>query len=268
MIHPTAIVGRDAVVASDCEIGPFSIVEDGVVLSAGCRLGPHVIVCKGSLIGEKVSIHAGAVVGGDPQDLTFNPDIASGVSVGAHTVIREGVTVNRSTQPGGMTRIGSHCFLMATSHIAHDCQLGDRVILANAGLLAGHVAVGDHTFIGGGAAVHQFCRVGEGVMLGGGAAISLDIPPFTMVAERNRLVGFNLVGLKRRGVDRETVRDLKRCFAAVYRKGGNPRQTAAAALETGLSSTPEAERFLRFFTEGKRGIARPGTADGSSATSS
>lgn len=257
MIHPTAIVGRTVTVPEDCEIGPYSILEEGVALGPGCRLGAHVVLRQGTLLGEGVVVHAGAVIGGEPQDLAFDRSIPSGVTIGDQVVIREAVTISRSTQAGGQTVVGPRCYLMATSHVAHDCKLAERVVLANATLLAGFVTVGKYTFIGGGAGVHQFCRIGESVMLGGNASISLDLPPFTIAADRNRLSGLNLVGLRRRGFAAEVVADLKRAFAAVYRSGGNLRQAAATALEGNLAVTPEGISFLRFFAEGKRGFARP-----------
>lgn len=257
MIHSTAILGRTAVVPDDCEIGPYSIIEEGVILSAGCRIGPHVVIRQGSTLGEGVIVHSGAVIGGEPQDLSFEPTIPSGVTIGARTVIREGVTVSRSTRKLEQTVIGPHCYLMASSHVAHDCVLAERVILANAVMLAGYVQVGRHSFLGGGAGVHQFCRIGESVMLGGNASITLDLPPFTMVAERNRLAGLNLIGLKRRGFSSEVIADLKRCFRAVYSDASNPRKAAVAALEQNVAATDEGDFFLGFFTEGKRGFARP-----------
>jgi UDP-N-acetylglucosamine acyltransferase len=261
MIHPTAIVGRTTVVPEDCEIGPYSVLEEGVILGPGCRLGAHVVLRAGTSLGERVVVHAGAVIGGEPQDLAFDRTLPSGVTVGADVVIREAVTVNRSTQAGGRTVIGPGCYLMATSHVAHDCILEERVVLANATLLAGFVTVGKFSFIGGGAGVHQFCRIGESVMLGGNASISLDLPPFTLAADRNRLAGLNLVGLRRRGFSPEVIADLKRAFAAVYRKGTNLRQAAATTLEENVAVTPEGLFFLRFFAGGKRGFARPGRRD-------
>jgi UDP-N-acetylglucosamine acyltransferase len=145
---------------------------------------------------------------------------------------------------------------MANSHVGHDCAVADDVVLANNVMLAGHVEVGANTFLGGGAGFHQFCRVGEGVMVSGLARIAQDIPPFTMAAERNEVIGLNLVGLKRRGLPRETIREIKEAFRAVYFTPGNIRDVARAALDGGKFGSPEARLFLRFFTEGKRGFAR------------
>lgn len=256
MIHPTAVVAAEAKLGAGVSIGAFAVVEPGVMLGDGCVVQEHAIVRGGTELGARCVVHGFAAIGGTPQDLKFDPATPSGVRVGAGTVLREGVTVHRSTRPGGVTVIGQECFLMANSHVAHDCRLGDRVVLANGALLAGHIDVGASTFVGGNAAVHQFVRIGEGVMLGGLAAITFDLPPFTMVADRNRVAGLNVIGLRRRGVPRETIAELKVLFHRVY-AAGNPRQEASLALVGGAARTPEGRRFLEFFGTGKRGIARP-----------
>lgn len=237
-------------------IHPTAIVEDGAQLGADCEIHARAIVRRGTVLGDRVTVHPFAVIGGDPQDLKFDHATPSGVRIGAGTVIREHVTVNRSTRAGGFTEIGENCFLMAACHVGHDCSVGRQAVLANAVLLAGHVHVGDYSFLGGGAGFHQFQRVGESVMVSGGARISLDLPPFVMAAERNDVIGINLLGLRRRGCARETVRELKAAFQAVYFTSGNIRETAAAALAGGAFVTAEARRFLEFFTGGTRGIAR------------
>jgi UDP-N-acetylglucosamine acyltransferase len=174
------------------------------------------------------------------------------------------VTINRATKAGLATEVGADCFLMAASHLGHDCRVGDRVIMANSVLLAGHVHVGERAFIGGAAAVHQFVRIGEGVMLGGLARITRDIPPFTMATERDELVGLNVVGLRRRGLKGPVVAELKAAFRAVCRPVGNPRELAAAALATGAFQSAEARRFLEFFAGGRRGFLRVRTDAGDS----
>ena len=246
-IHPTAIVERDAQLGSNCD------------LQAGA------IVRRDTILGDRVSVHPYAVIGGDPQDLHFDHSTGSGVRVGAGTTLREHVTVSRSTKPGGFTVIGEECFLMANVHIAHDCVIGRNVVLGNNAMLAGHVSIGDYTFLGGGVGVHQFCRVGEGVMISGNASVSRDIPPFVMVAERDAVIGLNLIGLKRRGVPRAAVVELKRAFQAVYFTPGNIRSVAASALANGGFVSAEARRFLEFFTSGKRSFARARRAVGSGA---
>jgi UDP-N-acetylglucosamine acyltransferase len=203
-----------------------------------------------------VVVHPFAVIGGDPQYLKFDRSTASGVRVGAGTVIREHVTINRSVNAGNYTSVGANCFFMAASHVAHDCEVSDNVVLANAALLAGHVTVGGHSFLGGGAAVHQFCRIGESVMVAGHASITRDVPHFTMVAERDEVIGFNAIGLKRRGFNRVAIAELKAAFKDVYFTPGNIREVAAQRLAANAFETPEARRFLEFFAGGKRSFAR------------
>lgn len=237
-------------------IHPTAIVEPGAELGEGCVIHAGAIVRRGAILGERVVVHPYAVVGGDPQVIRFDPATPTGVRVGAGTVVREFATVNRSTAEGGYTVVGSNCLLMACSHVAHDAVVGDNVVIANAVLIAGHVAVGDHAVLGGGSAYHQFTRVGEGSIIGGLARITMDIPPFVMAAERDEVAGLNLVGLKRRGVPRETIRELKEAFRLVYGSPGNIRAVAAQALATGAFRSAEAARFLGFITAGTRGIAR------------
>ena len=237
-------------------IHPSAIVEPGAVLGDGCEIQAHAIITRHCTLGERVIVHPFAVLGGDPQYLKFDRATASRVVIGPGSVVREHVTVNRSIHSGVATRLGAGCFLMASSHVAHDCSLGDNVVLANAALLAGHVSVGDNTFVGGGAAVHQFCRIGEGVMVAGHASITRDVPPATMVAERDDVIGLNLVGLKRRGAARAAIAELKRAFHDVYFTPGNIREVAARLLGDSSFSSAEAHRFLAFFTEGTRGFAR------------
>ena len=236
-------------------IHPTAIIEDGVQLGAGCVVHAHAVIRRHAVLGAGVVMHPFAVVGGDPQYLKFDPATASGVRVGAGTVLREHVTVNRSIHAGQATVVGARCFLMAGSHVGHDCELADDVVLANNVMLAGHVTVGSFTFVGGGAGIHQFVRIGEGAMVGGLARITKDVAPFLMVAERDEVPGFNLVGLKRRGFGRDAVKEIKAAYARVF-AAGDPRKPAAALLAAGVASA-EARRFLEFFAAGKRGFARP-----------
>jgi UDP-N-acetylglucosamine acyltransferase len=241
-------------------IHPTAIVEEGARLGAGCVLHAHAVIRQHTVLGDGVVVHPFAVVGGDPQYLKFDAATASGVRVGANTVIREHVTLNRSIHAGKDTLVGARCFLMAGSHAGHDCELADDVVLANNVMLAGHVTVGSFSFVGGGAGIHQFVRIGEGVMVGGLTRLTKDVAPFLMVAERDEVPGFNVVGLKRRGFSRETISELKDCYRTVF-AGGDPRKAAAARFTAGVTSA-EARRFLEFFVAGKRGFARPAAAGG------
>jgi UDP-N-acetylglucosamine acyltransferase len=238
------------------QIHPTAIIEEGVELGADCTIHAHVILRRGTVLGERVTVHPFAVVGGDPQDLRFEPATLSGVRIGAGTTLREHVTVSRSTGAGGATVVGDTCYLMAACHVAHDCVVGNQVVVANAVLLAGHVHIGDHCFLGGAALFHQFVRVGEGAMISGASRVAQDVPPYAMAAERNEVIGLNLVGLKRRGVARESIREVKEAFRIVYFTVGNIREVAAQALAGGGFRTAEARRFLEFFLSGKRGFAR------------
>ena len=237
-------------------IHPTAIVEDGAQLGADCEILARAIVTRHAVLGDRVVVHPGAVVGGDPQYLKFDRATPSFVRVGAGTVIRENVTLNRAIHAGNATVVGARCFLMANSHLGHDCELSDDVVLANNVMLAGHVTVGAFTFVGGGAGIHQFCRIGESAMISGLSRISRDLAPFTITAERDHVSGLNLVGLKRRGFSRDAIRELKQAFRAVYFQTGNIRELAAAALAGGGYQTAEARRFLEFFASGKRGFAR------------
>lgn len=241
-------------------IHPSALVESGAVIGPGCTIHAMAVVRRHAVLGAGVQVHPFAVIGGDPQYLKFDPATESHARVGDGSVIREHVTINRSIHPGAATVVGEKCLLMAGAHVGHDCAVGNDVVLANNVMLAGHVAVGANTFVGGGAGIHQFVRLGEGVMVGGLARITKDIAPFLMAAERDEVPGFNLVGLKRRGFSRETIREIKDCYHAVF-GGGDPRPRAAERLAAGVQS-PEARRFLEFFSGGKRGFARPGQGGG------
>lgn len=256
-VHRTAIVGAGVQLGKDVVVGAYSILGDGVQIGDGSVLAEHVMLRRGTVLGIDNRVDSFSVIGGDPQDLGFDTHTESGVSLGDHVVIREGVTIHRATAAGGNTTIGDHCFLMATAHVAHDCRIAERVILVNGVLLAGHVTIGKHTMLGGAVGVHQFTRVGEGVMIGGNGTATYDVPPFTMAADRNQLSGLNLVGLRRRGVKTEAIRDLKRCYHEVY-ADGDPRERAAATLAAGEIGTSDVGRtFLEFFVGGTRGFLRP-----------
>ncbi len=250
-------------------IHPTAVVEDGVQIGAGSIIHAHAFIRRHTELGENVVVHPFAVVGGDPQDLRFDSAVISGVRVGPGTVIREHVTISRATKAAHFTEVGANCFLMASSHVAHDCRVGSHVIMANAVLLGGHVHVGDRAFLGGAAVVHQFCRIGEDVMIGGGARISQDVPPYCLATERNALIGLNVVGLRRRGLERSVLREIKQVFRLVNAAGGKPRDTAAEILLSGKFTSAQARRLLEFYEGGRRSIVRarraapgqPDTAD-------
>lgn len=242
------------------KIHPTAIVEEGALIGAECVVHANAVIGRYCILAERVEVHPFAVLGGPPQDLGFDPKISSGVRIGARTVIREHVTVNRATRKDGFTEIGADCFIMTAAHVAHDCRVGQRVVMANAVLLGGHVQIGDHAFIGGGAVIHQHCRIGESVMIGGGSRFSEDVAPYCLGAERNEVMGLNIVGLRRRGFTREALQDLKLAYRNLHGAGGNLRSAAEALLARKAYSSEQARRFLEFFTGGTRRFARPRSA--------
>jgi UDP-N-acetylglucosamine acyltransferase len=237
-------------------IHPTAIVEPGAKLGDGCVIHAGAIIRASAVLGDRVIVHPYAVVAGDPQVLRFDASIESGATVGSGTIIHEFATINRGMHKGANTVVGSNCLLMACSHVAHDAVVGDNVVIANAVLLAGHVHIASHAVLGGGSAYHQYTRVGEGAIIGGLSRITKDIPPFVMAAERDEVAGLNLIGLRRRGVPRESIKELKEAFRLMYFQAGNIRKLAADAIATGAFTSPEARQFLEFMTTGTRGIAR------------
>jgi UDP-N-acetylglucosamine acyltransferase len=253
MIHPTAIVEQGAGVADDVSVGPYAIIESGAIVGAGCELAAGVIIRSGTVLGAKVRVDSYSVIGGLPQDLHFDARIKSGVEVGPGTVIREHVTIHRSTEKNGMTRVGANCLLMATCHIAHDCTVGDEAIIANGIMLAGHVQIGSGAFLGGNTSIHQHVRVGDRVMLGGQSALTRDIPPYCMAAERDHLVGLNIVGLRRSGFSRDEIAEIKRLFHVVFDGEGSPKDKAARVPDDEIHYAC-GHKFIDFFKSGKRGF--------------
>jgi len=253
VIHPSAQIHPSARLGNAVVIGPWAIIEANVSIGNECEISAQAIIKKGSVLGDKVKVDHFAVIGGDPQDLHFNPSTSSSVSIGDATVIREHVTIHRATSEGGTTHVGKNNFIMAGAHVAHDCTTGNHVILANGCMLGGHVSVGDHAFVSGGVAVHQFCRMGKGSMTSGNAVITEDVPPNGLAHSRNEISGLNLVGMRRRGLSNETIAEIKKAYHWVYAPSGNCVALAQSAVKSGEFITPEALEFLNFFLGGKRG---------------
>jgi UDP-N-acetylglucosamine acyltransferase len=243
-------------VTTAASIHPTALIEEGAHLGQGCVIHAQAMIGRHCHLEDGVVVHPYAVLGGDPQDLGFKPETPSGVRIGARTVIREHVTVNRATKPGESTTVGADCFLMTGCHVAHDCRIGDRVVIANAVLLGGHAHIGDRVFLGGGAVIHQFVRIGESAMIGGGARISSDVAPFCLATERNTVYGLNVVGLRRRGFKREVLAEIKQAFRETLARAGNLREHAAAEIASGRYASPEARAFLEFLVAGRRTLAR------------
>ncbi len=257
MIHETAIVSPDARLDRDVEIGPYAILESDVEIGEGSRVEAHAILKSGSVIGDWVTIGSFCVIAGPPQDLSFDETLKTYVIIGDRTTVREGSTINRATREGEATKVGADCFLMAVTHLGHDCEIGNHVVIGNNSLLGGFVTVGDNAFLGGNSGIHQFCRIGEGVMLGGDCTVTVDVPPYTMLAERNTLFGFNLVGLRRRGHPKEAIKALKECYAAIFNDEGSHKEIIQKLLKSDAVQHSECRAFLEFFVGGKRGFAQP-----------
>jgi len=256
MIHRTAIVEDGAQLGAEVAIGPYAYVAAGAAIGDGCRIGPHACVYGATTLGPGCRVHASAVLGDVPQDTAY-ADCPSFVRIGRDCVIREGVTVHRGTKPDTATVVGDGCMLMAFSHLAHNVQLGRGVFLANGVLLAGYVSVGDGAFLSGNAMVHQFCRVGTLAMMGGGSGTSVDLPPFctTMPVTMNRLLGLNVVGMRRAGFSPGLRTAIKRAFHRLFREGLRPVDAIAALRADG--PVPEVETLCAFVEQSSRGICRP-----------
>ncbi len=230
MIHPTAIIAPTAELAPDVDVGPYAIIEDRVIMGPGCRIAAHAQVLRDVVMGSGNVVDRGAVIGGDPQSLSFDTALPSGVRIGDGNVFREHVTVHRSATEKGATVIGGHNFFMAGCHLGHDSVAGDHNVLANHVLVAGHVTIGSRCFLGGASVFHQFIRIGDLAMVQGHSGFSKDIPPFCTGYRINRVEGLNVVGLRRAGFDSAARLELKRAWAAAYLSVLGPVKGAAAAL--------------------------------------
>lgn len=256
MIHATAIVHPDAKIAPGVEIGPYAVIGEHVSLGEGTTVGPHAVIEGWTEIGRDNRIFQFASVGAAPQDLKYHGE-KSYLRIGDRNMVREFVTLHRGTESGGgETIIGNDNLFMAYSHVAHDCIVGNRVILANGATLAGHVQVDDFAILGGLSAVHQFTRVGAHVMVSGGSMVAQDIPPYTIAqGDRAKTVGLNLVGLKRRGFSEESLRAIKKAYKIIFRSGLRQEEALQKIAEE-LSSGPELDLFVDFIKNSQRGVAR------------
>ena len=254
-IHQTAIVSGDTTIGNDVEIGPFSIVEDDVIIGKGTRIGSNVLIASGTRLGNDCRIFNGAVLGTVPQDLKFGGERTT-LEIGNNTTIREFATLNRGTTDHMKTVVGDNCLLMAYSHVAHDCILGNNVILANSVNMAGHVTIEDFVGVGGLTPIHQFVRIGKHSFIGGALKVRKDVPPFILaVDDPMRYGGLNSIGLKRRGFSESTIGTLKKAYKIIYRS----RLLLADALkkiEDELEQIDEIKYLVSFFRNSERGVIR------------
>lgn len=250
-----AVVHPDAKIGQNVTISPFVVIEKDVVIGDNCYLHPHTVILEGARIGKNCTIFPGAVISGVPQDLKFAGEKTT-AEIGDNTTIRECATVNRGTASKGKTVVGSNCLIMAYSHVAHDCEIKDNVIIGNSTQLAGEVEVDDFAIISGGSLVHQFVRISKHVMIQGGSRVGKDIPPYTLIG-RDPIVycGINIVGLRRRGFTNDQVFLIQDIYRTLYTRGLNNSE-AIKCIETEYSPSPDRDLILNFIKSSTRGIVR------------
>jgi UDP-N-acetylglucosamine acyltransferase len=251
-IHPTAVISPEAELADDVEVGPFVVIEGMVRIGAGCVLRPHVHLLGPLTLGPGNLLYTGVVLGERPQHLKYNNE-ATRLEVGGHNIFREHVTVHRGTVHSWQTQIGNHNFFMANSHVAHDCKIGDHCILANGALLGGHCVLDNNVYLAGNCAVHQFVRIGRLALLSGVSATTKDIPPFVMQQDINRVVGVNVVGMRRSGMSAAQIDAVRQAFHIIYREG-HLIPTALSRAEQELGSFPAVAEMIAFIRRSARGI--------------
>ena len=255
MKQPLAYVHPAAKIASNVVIDPFVTIDQNVEIGEGTRIGSNVTILEGARIGKNCTICSGAVISGVPQDLKFRGEDTVAI-IGDNTTIRECVTINRGTASKGKTVVGSNCLIMAYCHVAHDCVIGDNVIMSNATQVAGEVVIDNFAVIGGGALIHQFTHIGQHVMVQGGALVNKDIPPYVK-AGRDPIsyAGINSIGLRRRNFSNEQIREIQEIYRYLYLSGLN-NSDAVERIEAELPASKERDEIILFVRNSKRGIIR------------
>ena len=253
-IHSLAVVHKNAQIGEDVTIGPFSVIGENVVIGKGCEIGSHVFIDGRTEIGEGCKFYTGAVIGSPPQDLKYQGE-KTRLVIGNHNIFREYVTVNIGTVGGGgVTRFGEHCMMMAYSHVAHDCQIGNHVIFGNCAALSGHITIEDYAIIGGLSGIHQFVRIGAHCIIGGCSGISQDVPPYMMVSgARAKIYGLNSVGLKRRNFSDESIRALQKAYRILFRSKLSIKH-ALERVRSEVPGCPEVAHLIEFIEGSERGI--------------
>lgn len=254
-IHTTSVISGDAIIGENVSIGPFTCIGENVEIGEGCEIMNNVTILPGARLGKGVKVFPGAVVGAVPQDLKFRGEDTLAI-VGDNTTIRECVTINRGTASKGKTVVGSGCLLMAYVHVAHDCKIGDNVIVSNAVQFGGEVIVDDFAVIGGGSLIHQFCHLGKYIMLQGGALVNKDIPPYVKAArEPISYVGLNAIGMHRHGFSKDDVQIISDIYKLLYLSDLNVTNAVKLIKKT-LPETVYREEIVSFVENSERGIIR------------
>ncbi len=255
MIHKTAIVSPKAELHESVEVGAYAIIEENVQIGERSRIASNALIASGARIGKNVTISHGAVVSTVPQDLKFEGE-ESVANIGDNTILREYVTMNRGTSESGSSDVGSNCLLMAYAHVAHDCKIGDHVIMANSVNLGGHVKIDDYAIVGGIVPVHQFVQIGCHAMIGGGFRVAQDLCPYAVAGGYPLSVrGLNLVGLRRRNFPRETVKILRQVYKLLFSSSLNTRQ-AVERIQQEIEIIPEVQNILDFIKRSDRGLVK------------
>ena len=257
MIHPTAIISPNAQIGEKVQIAPYAVIDENVVIGEACRIGPHVHITGHTTIGSDTVIHAGAVIGDEPQDVHYDGSVTY-TEIGKKCHIREYVTVHRGTAAGSKTILGDNVMLMAYSHVGHNCRLANNVILANASHLGGHVQIEERAFLSAGVLLHQFCRVGTLAMIGGVNRVVQDVPPYCLLQD-GVIQGVNIIGLRRAGFSSEARKAIQRA-AKIYFFMGLNRPNALTQIRQELHDVPEIETFATFIENTTRGIVDGRTA--------
>jgi len=251
-IHPTAVIDPQAEIDADVAIGPYVVIEGPVKIKRGSRVMAHAYLTGWTEIGADNEIHPGAVIGEAPQDKAYKGE-ETYLRIGDHNIIREHAQIHRGTAPGSATIVGNHNFFMANSHIGHNCNIGDSVILANGALIAGYVEVGNHVFISGNCVVHQFVRIGDYALMRGLSGTSRDVPPYAIIDWQHTVRGVNIIGLKRAGFDDNRIREIRAAFRILFRKGRN-LSLAVKELEKQERANSDVSALLDFIKSSKRGV--------------
>jgi UDP-N-acetylglucosamine acyltransferase len=254
MIHATAVIAPGARLGAGVHAGPFAVIEEDTVVGEGCRIAAHAVIKRYARLGARNRVYENAVIGGDPQDFKFDPATVSHTEIGDDNIFREGVTVHRGSRADSATRIGNGCFFMALAHVAHDCTVGNQVVMVNNSGISGEATVGDRAFLGGAVGVHQFCRVGRNAMVGMNSKLVQDALPFCITdGNPARARGLNLVGLRRAGFKAAEIAELKDAYRLLYQKV--PLTEAVERMKKGSSAA--VKELAAFLESGKRGFAHP-----------